>query len=168
MSSELSRRSFMKILAVTSAAAAGCADLPTRQLMPYVIPDENVIPGVPSFYASVCRECPASCGVVARVHEGRVIKLEGNPADPISAGSLCARGQAALQGLYNPDRLTAPQRRGPAGTLSPITWEAAIQTLAQRLQAAALAGANRVAFIGSSFGPTLDRVVERWLQIWGS
>ena len=50
MANELSRRSFMKVLAVTSAAAAGCTDLPSRQLMPYVIPDENVIPGVPSFY----------------------------------------------------------------------------------------------------------------------
>ncbi len=47
--------------------------------MPYVIPDENVIPGVPAFYAGACRECPAGCGVVARVREGRVIKLEGNP-----------------------------------------------------------------------------------------
>jgi molybdopterin-containing oxidoreductase family iron-sulfur binding subunit len=167
MSNELSRRSFMKILAVTGAAAAGCADLPTRQLMPYVIPDENVIPGVPSFYASVCRECPASCGVVARVREGRVIKLEGNPADPVSAGSLCARGQAALQGLYNPDRLAAPQQRGPNGTLSPVTWEIGIRTFAQRLQAAASIGTNRVAFIGSSFRPTLDRVIECWLQAWG-
>src|SRR5713101_2217347 len=168
MSHELSRRSFMKVLAVTSAAATGCTDLPPRQLMPYVIPDENVIPGVPSFYASICRECPASCGVVARVREGRVINLEGNPCDPISCGSLCARGQAALQGLYNPDRLAAPQQRRPDGTLSSATWEVATQTFAQRLQAAASAGANRVAFIGPPFGPTLDRIIERWLQTWGS
>ena len=40
--------------------------------------------------------------------EGRVIKLEGNPLDPISQGAICARGQAALQGLYNPDRLGKP------------------------------------------------------------
>src|SRR5712691_547843 len=168
MSHELSRRSFMKVLAVTSAAAAGCTDLPPRQLMPYVIPDENVIPGVPSFYTSICRECPASCGVVARVREGRVIKLEGNPRDPISRGSLCARGQAALQGLYNPDRLAAPQQRRPDGALSSATWEVATRTFAQRLQAAASAGANRVAFIGPSFGPTLDRIIEHWLQTWGS
>ncbi len=168
MPGELSRRSFLKIVAVTSAAATGCTEPPTRELMPYVIPDENIIPGVPNFYATMCRECPAGCGVVARVREGRVIKLEGNPQDPISAGALCARGQAALQGLYNPDRLVTPQQRGSDGALSPITWEVGLQTLAQRLHAAAAAGTNRVAFIGPSSGPTLDRIVERWLQVWGS
>src|SRR2546425_9655328 len=119
MSHELSRRSFMKVLAVTSAAAAGCTDLPPRQLMPYVIPDENVIPGVPSFYASICRECPASCGVVARVREGRVIKLEGNPRDPISRGSLWARGPAAVQRLDNPDWPAPPPPGRPRRAPSP-------------------------------------------------
>src|SRR2546425_4741612 len=136
MSHELSRRSFMKVLAVTSAAAAGCTDLPPRQLMPYVIPDENVIPGVPSFYASICRECPASCGVVARVREGRVIKLEGNPHDPISGGALCAPGQAALPGLYKPHPPAAPPPRRPRRTPSPPPREGATHTVAQRLQAA--------------------------------
>lgn len=168
MSNELSRRLFLKLLGLTSAAAAGCAEPPTRQLMPYIIPDENVIPGVPSFYASVCRECPAGCGVVARVREGRVIKLEGNPHDPISNGALCARGQAALQGLYHPDRLATPQQREDDGTLTSISWEAALQSFGQRLQAVTATGAHRVAFLGPALGPTLDRVVERWLQAWGS
>jgi anaerobic selenocysteine-containing dehydrogenase/Fe-S-cluster-containing dehydrogenase component len=168
MPNQLSRRTFLKILAATSAAAAGCSKPSARQLMPYVIPDENVIPGVPSFYAGVCRECPAGCGVVARVREGRVIKLEGNPRDPIGAGSLCARGQAALQGVYNPDRLSAPRQRGGGGTFSPVDWETALQALARQLRAAAASGAERVAFVGPSFGPTLDHIAERWVQIWGS
>jgi molybdopterin-containing oxidoreductase family iron-sulfur binding subunit len=168
MSNDLSRRALLKLIAVTGASAAGCSNPPARDLIPYVIPDENIIPGVPSFYATACRECPAGCGVVARVREGRVIKLEGNPQDPISAGALCARGQAALQGLYNPDRLAAPQQRGTDGALSPLAWEAALQTFAQRLHAAAAAGAHRVAFVGPTSGPTLDRMIERWLHVWGS
>src|SRR5271168_3237826 len=109
MPPEVSRRSFLKLAAATGAAAAipGCKPA-ARHLIPYVIPDENVIPGVPSFYATTCNECSAGCGVVARVLEGRVIKLAGNPVDPISQGAICARGQAALQGLYNPDRLSKP------------------------------------------------------------
>ncbi|MGH9647263.1 MAG: twin-arginine translocation signal domain-containing protein, partial [Bryobacteraceae bacterium] len=109
MSDGLSRRFFLKLAATASAAAAipGCEPA-ARKIIPYVVPDENVIPGVPSFYATTCTECSAGCGIVARVREGRVIKLEGNPADPISQGSICARGQAALQGLYNPDRLSKP------------------------------------------------------------
>jgi anaerobic selenocysteine-containing dehydrogenase/Fe-S-cluster-containing dehydrogenase component len=168
MAQELSRRSFLKVLAVTSAAATGCSKPAARELMPYVIPDENVIPGVPSFYAGVCRECAAGCGVVARVREGRVIKLEGNPHDPIGAGALCARGQAALQGLYNPDRLATPQARGSDGTLVPIDWDEALEGFMKRLHAAAATGGQRVAFVGPSMGPTLDQITEQWLQAWGS
>jgi len=96
----ISRRRFIKLAATASAATAlpGCQPA-ARKLIPYVVPDENVAPGVPSFFATTCSECPAGCGVVARIREGRVIKLEGNPADPIGSGALCARGQAALQGL---------------------------------------------------------------------
>src|SRR5271170_1368532 len=124
MSEGLSRRSFLKIAGVASAAAAvpGCEPA-ARKLIPYVIPDENVIPGVPSFYSTTCTECGAGCGVVARVREGRVVKLEGNPKDPIGQGSICARGQAALQGLYNPDRLAHPYRRTDGGALVRLTWE---------------------------------------------
>ena len=56
MPPELSRRSFLKAVVVTGAAATGCGEAQGRQLMPYVIPDENVIPGVPAFYAGACRE----------------------------------------------------------------------------------------------------------------
>ena len=120
MSDGLSRRSFLKLAATASAAAAipGCEPA-ARKLIPYVVPDENVVPGVPTFYATTCTECSAGCGVVARVMEGRVIKLEGNPVDPISQGAICARGQAALQGLYNPDRLGEPKTRQSDGTLTP-------------------------------------------------
>jgi molybdopterin-containing oxidoreductase family iron-sulfur binding subunit len=168
LETDLSRRTFLRLAAVTSAAAAGCGDVPSRELMPYVIPDENVIPGVPSFYASACRECAAGCAVVARVREGRVIKLEGNPFDPISEGALCARGQAALQGLYNPDRLQGPHQRHPDGRLVPVAWDAAFDVLADRLRAAAAAGPDRVAFLGPSAGPTMDTLIGRWLRVWGS
>ena len=76
MSEGLSRRSFIKLAATAGAAAAipGCEPA-ARNLIPYVVPDENVIPGMPTFYATACTECPAGCGLVARVREGRVIKL---------------------------------------------------------------------------------------------
>src|SRR5882757_2147147 len=159
MSEGLSRRSFIKLAATAGAAAAipGCEPA-ARNLIPYVVPDENVIPGMPTFYATVCTECPAGCGLVARVREGRVIKLEGNPADPISEGSICARGQAALQGLYNPDRLGKPQKRRGDGILQEIEWDEALKTLNDHLAAATKGGKDRVSFIGASQGPTLDRI----------
>jgi anaerobic selenocysteine-containing dehydrogenase/Fe-S-cluster-containing dehydrogenase component len=169
MSEGLSRRSFIKLAATAGAAAAipGCEPA-ARKIIPYVVPDENVIPGVPTFYATTCNECRAGCGIVAKVREGRVIKLEGNPADPISQGSICARGQAALQGLYNPDRLAKPMSRRADGSLQEISWDEAINQFNARLRDAARSGKNRIAFIGSSNGPALDNITRLWLQTWGS
>ncbi|HEY6419055.1 MAG TPA: molybdopterin-dependent oxidoreductase [Candidatus Binataceae bacterium] len=168
MADGISRRSFIKLAATAGVAAAlpGCEPA-ARKLIPYVVPDENVIPGVPTFYATTCNECPAGCGVVARVREGRVIKLEGNPADPISEGAICARGQAALQGLYNPDRLTNPYRRADGGALVRLSWDAAQRTLDDHIAAASRAGGDRVAYLGSPAGPTLRNIVLKWLAAAG-
>ena len=57
-----------------SASAAGCQPA-ARKLIPYVVPDENNIPGVPSFYATTCNECAAGCGLIARVREGWITIL---------------------------------------------------------------------------------------------
>ena len=105
------RRDFLKIVGATGAAATalpGCSSRKPQSLIPYVIPHEEIIPGRSVWYSSVCRECPAGCGIRARVREGRVTKVEGNPEHPINMGGLCARGQASVQGLYSPDRLQTP------------------------------------------------------------
>ena len=94
--------------------------------------------------------------------EGRVIRLEGNPVDPISQGAICARGQAALQGLYDPDRLGDPKTRQSDGTLTPIHWDDATKLMNGKLAAAAQAGKGRVAFIGAPQGPTLNSVAKAW------
>ncbi|MGA8570381.1 MAG: molybdopterin-dependent oxidoreductase, partial [Candidatus Binataceae bacterium] len=169
MSEGLSRRSFIKLAATAGAAAAipGCEPA-ARNLIPYVVPDENVIPGMPTFYATVCTECPAGCGLVARVREGRVIKLEGNPADPISQGSICARGQAGLQEVYNPDRLSRPQSRAQGGSFEPASWDDALKTFNEHLGAAAKAGKDRVAFISGPLGPTQTKSAQLWLGAYGS
>src|SRR5258705_12760265 len=99
----MNRRDFFKIVATTGAAAAtgGCQQA-TEHILPLVVPNEHLVPGVASWFATVCRECPAGCGVLARNREGRGVKLEGKPEHPGSQGTLCRRGQAALQGLYPP------------------------------------------------------------------
>ena len=108
----LKRRDFLKLVGITTAATAGagCFEFPPppSALYPYVTPPENVIPGIATYYASTCRECPAGCGVHVRTREGRALKVEGNPAHPVNQGALCMRGQAAMHGLYNPDRWASP------------------------------------------------------------
>src|SRR6202162_741845 len=169
MSDGLSRRSFLKLAATASAAAAipGCEPA-ARKLIPYVVPDENVIPGVPTFYATTCDECAAGCGIIAKVREGRVIKLEGNPAHPINQGAICARGQAGLQGLYNPDRLRSPMRRGADGKLTTISWDDALTRFASHLKDGAGKGADRIAMLASPHGPTLQNITRAFLGAYKS
>jgi len=97
MSGQLERREFLKIIAAATAGTlAGCQSEPARKLIPYVVPPEETIPGISTWYKSTCRECPAGCGVLVRTREGRALKLEGNPEHPVNRGGLCARGQAAV------------------------------------------------------------------------
>jgi molybdopterin-containing oxidoreductase family iron-sulfur binding subunit len=167
---EIKRRDFLKILGFASAAAAGCNPREaTRKLVPMVIPAEEIIPGVANWYATVCRECPAGCGMLAKVREGRAIKVEGNPSHPINAGSLCARGQASLQGLYNPDRIRQPLRRDASGNFHPISWEEGEKFLAERLSAIRFLGkASRIAFLTHRVTGSLERLIGEWLQALGS
>src|SRR5512146_3415900 len=124
------------------AAAAACSPRSAPQtIVPFLVPPEHVVPGKPLFYRTVCRECTAGCGVTARTREGRAIKLEGNPEDPIGRGALCARGQAAVQSLYHPDRFRGPLRRGADGSLSSIAWDEAEDQLAKAIQTARTRGA---------------------------
>src|SRR5258708_4949947 len=131
-----SRRDFLKLVGIgVAGAAAGCAKPPAEKLLPYLVAPEDILPGVPYWYASTCRECPAGCGVLVKAREGRAIKVEGNANHPVGAGGLCARGQSSLQGLYDPDRLAKPQLRGGT-SWKPGTWHAALATVAAKLGAA--------------------------------
>src|SRR6185436_12174595 len=127
------RREFLKVLGASSATLAITAcDEPTGKLIPYLVSPDQTVPGVSTYYATSCRECAAACGVIAETRDGRVIKLEGNPAHPLNHGALCARGQSALQGLYNPDRFRAPMMKDGSGWKT-ITWDEAIKVLTQKL-----------------------------------
>ena len=94
----------------------------------YVQPENFVVPGVGVYYASTCTQCASACGIMGRVREGRILKLEGNPGSAISGGKICALGQAGVQAHYSPDRLTTPMIR-ENGSLKPATWDKAMSLL---------------------------------------
>lgn len=112
MSKQISRRDFLKLAGVgagTTAVLTGCGPASryvTRE--PYVKMPEYTYNGLSTYYATTCRECSAGCGLVVRTMQGRAIKVEGNRNNPVNLGKTCARGQATLQGLYNPDRIQNP------------------------------------------------------------
>ncbi len=160
------RRHFLKVLGVSSvgtAALAGCSTDRVTKLVPYLVQSEDQVPGIPTWYASTCAECGAGCGLHVKTREGRPIKLEGNPEHPTNAGTLCSRGQAGLQALYNPDRLKAPMARNAAGTFDEIKWDDAIARLAAKVGAAS----GRLAVI-NGYGPsTFTSLMQDWTRALG-
>ena len=87
--------------------------------------------------SSVCGLCTAHCGILGFVEEDRLVKIEGNPRDPNSKGRLCARGQAGLNRIYDPDRVLFPMERvGQRGenNWARITWEQAYDKLESKLR----------------------------------
>lgn len=141
MSEKLTRRDFLKLAtagAATTAVLTGCGpDLQFRTREPYKVMPEYTYNGLSTYYATTCRECAAGCGLVIRTMQGRAIKVEGNPANPVNMGKTCARGQATLQGLYNPDRVENPVKQGRGKDLSKdaVEWDAAVKIVADALTA---------------------------------
>jgi anaerobic selenocysteine-containing dehydrogenase len=170
MTHEVTRRDFLKIGAagIASAVLAGCQQ-PRRwvALEPYVRPPEEQLAGIATWYASTCRQCPAGCGILVRIMNGRALKIEGNPEHPLNRGKLCARGQAGLQLLYNPDRLAGPVQQAKRGSrqFQPLAWEKAINTLYAKLEAA---GSAVAVWGGSTMSGHLYDLFRRFTQAVGA
>ena len=109
------RREFLKVLGVTYGRSLRhqCCEPMRSKLIPYLISPDQTVPGRSRRIARrLCRECVAAYRrLIGETRDGRAIKLEGNPDHPLNHGALCARGQASLQGLYNPDRFRGPMAK---------------------------------------------------------
>jgi anaerobic selenocysteine-containing dehydrogenase/Fe-S-cluster-containing dehydrogenase component len=165
MANGLERREFLKVLGVSGAGAtlAGCSTgTSPEKLIPYVVPDEQIVPGISTWYRTTCSECPAGCGMNVRTREGRAIKADGNPLSPISHGKLCARGQASLHGLYNPDRIPQAFARD-GGSLQPLGWDDAEQRLADALARSR----GRTVFLTEGLTGSMDALIDEFCAAFG-
>src|SRR5215210_4950994 len=162
-------REFLKVLGAAGAATAavGCGTDHVERLIPYVISPDQTVPGVSTYYATTCRECASACGVIAETRDGRTTKLEGNPAHPLNRGALCARGQAAVQGLYNPDRYRGPMIRQGNGLVR-ATWDQAMQRFAQIMgETRSRGGAGSAAFVNQHESGSFPAFLDAWLAGFG-
>ena len=157
------RRKFLGAAAGVLGAGIleGCTKKLPRYLVPHAVPPDDVVPGLARHYRTACRECQAGCGATARVREGHAVKLEGNVDDPIGRGALCPRGQAAIEGLYSPDRLVAPVAAGQE-----LSWEAAEKALADGVQRALESG-KRVVVLSRPERGQLGGLFGAWLSALG-
>ncbi|MGE0865315.1 MAG: molybdopterin-dependent oxidoreductase [Vicinamibacterales bacterium] len=184
----MDRRHFIKLTAITGTTAAltACGN-PENQIIRF-IPEEDLVPGQATWKPSICPLCSAGCGVIARVMEGEAEvfrngqpglikmglakKLEGNPDDAISQGKLCARGQAAIQVTYHPDRLDKPKKRSGergSGQFVDVSWDEAMKEVVGQLDA--LAAANdqaSLAFLSKPRRGKRLQLIAELLQRFGA
>jgi len=160
MNQKITRRDALKIAAGAIVATGMGSALRSITIEPFVQPPEEVLPGKATWYASVCRQCSAGCGIMVRTVNGRAKKIEGNPLHPLNHGKLCARGQAGLQVLYNPDRLkNAVRQSGGRGShkFEPLYWPEAIDVLKEKITS--LSSGKRLAFLSGLMPDHVYRLV---------
>lgn len=184
----MDRRNFFKILSATSAGAltSSCGHK-TDKLIPLLVPAHEIVPGEEQWHPAVCTECSAGCGTLVRIMEGvrtverngeqlreriaAIKKVEGNPLDPISGGHLCARGQAAVQSLYHPDRLRGPMKRsGDRGKaqFAGLPWDEAISLAAEKIAKARAADPGSIVFLTGPNVGTRSLAIQRFVEVLGA
>ncbi len=87
---------------------------------------------------SACRFCRAECGLLVRVRDDRIVRVDGDPDHPTSRGGLCVKAQAVSELVEDPDRLRTPLKRvgeRGSGQWKPISWDEALDEIASRLSA---------------------------------
>ncbi len=169
----LSRRQFLGLLGGSAATAVifEACGVPEKELIvqaPLEMP-EDMVTGLDNWYATLCRQCSTSEGIVVRVMEGRAKKVEGNVDYPINAGKHSARCEAGLQALYNPDRISGPLvrvgERGE-GRWNEISWTDALSRLADQLNR--LQDKSRAVMVTDPVAAHTGMVVERFVSRLGA
>src|SRR6266700_2932227 len=110
----VSRRGFLKLMGASMALAGmtACTRQPLEKIVPYVRQPEELIPGLPLFFATAMPHSGSAIGLLVESHEGRPTKIEGNPLHPSSLGATDAFAQASVLTLYDPDRSQAIRHLG--------------------------------------------------------
>src|SRR5437588_4914932 len=113
-SDSVSRRNFLKLMGSSMALAglSACTRQPDEPIVPYVKQPEDLIPGVPKFFATTMPFPTGAIPLLVKSNEFRPTKIEGNPQHPASNGATDVFAQASILDLYDPDRSQSSSYRG--------------------------------------------------------
>jgi MoCo/4Fe-4S cofactor protein with predicted Tat translocation signal len=158
----VARRTFLKLMgaSIALAGASACTRQPAEKIVPYVRQPEELVPGRPLFYATAMPLGGVATGLLVESHEGRPTKIEGNPLHPSSLGASDVFSQAAILGLYDPDRA---QTLTNVGDIRP--WSAFLGAIRAALNAQQpLRGGGIRILTESVSSPTLAAQIRELLQ----
>lgn len=125
--------------------------------------DESLVP-------TICQQCPGGCGLLARVIDGEVVGLSGNPFHPVNRGAVCSKVFGALQLLRSPQRLSGPMvKDGQRGKFRPAGWDEALKLVTDRLaDLRAKRLAHTVAILGGQYRGTRDTLWRQFARAYGT
>ncbi|MCC6865238.1 MAG: TAT-variant-translocated molybdopterin oxidoreductase [Ignavibacteria bacterium] len=157
--SAVTRRRFLALMGASAAfAAAGCSNYQDKGVIyPYNQKPEEVILGLPNYYASTCSGCTSACGILVKTREGRPIKINGNPDQPVNKGKICSKGQASIMNLYSPERLKEPMMNK-----AQLNWGDVTKNVNAVLTSAASSGKEIAIVTHSILSPTLKKLLDEF------
>ncbi len=158
------RRALLKVMgaSLAMAGAAACTKQPKELIVPYVRQPENVIPGMPLFYATAMPVSGYARGLLVESHLNRPTKVEGNPDHPASLGATGIFEQASILNLYDPDRSQTVMQTGRISTYADFTGT--FSTEAQEI--ATRKGEGLAILTGVTTSPSLIAQVQGLLKQW--
>jgi len=156
------RRDFLKYLGFSTAAAtlAASCEMPVRHVVPYLNKPDNIIPGVADYYATTYTNGGDVVSVVAKVRDGRPIKLEGNTLSSLTRGGTSARVQASVLDLYDMARLRFPVQMTDGKPNEVSTFEAFDKMVGDALAAA---GGPVVLLTSTITSPATKQIITEFL-----
>ena len=155
------RRGFLKLMGASLALAGvtACTRQPEEAIVPYVRQPEELVPGKPLFFATAMPFAGSGVGLLVESHEGRPTKIEGNPDHPSSLGATDLFAQAAILGLYDPDRSQTITHLGEIRSFD--SFVVAMQSVLAAQQASKGAGIRILTETVAS--PTLGAQIQEFL-----
>jgi len=143
---KMTRRQFVKLAGLGAGAAIAASLVPEDFWDSLFQSGGKAVEAAPSEERkySTCWIGKQDCAIVARVVNGRLVKLEGHPGDPRTRGTICPKGMAQIMSIYDPYRLKAPLRRtnskGQPGTWVEVSWDEALTAVADKVKEARAKG----------------------------
>lgn len=153
------RRDFLKFMGfgVAAASLAAC-EAPVRKTIPYLVKPDEVVPGIPNYYASTFFDGHDYASIVVKTREGRPIKIEGNELSSVNKGSASARVQASVLDLYDSARLKGPMAKG-----AEAKWDTVISDIKNKLTETA-ANQRKIRIVSSTIvSPTTKKVIAEFI-----